>query len=514
MKGAPTSASDAVAADDTVAVSGDATASVDVADTGEGEETAVGVGDFFRRIYAVTYSKTVGLVIILLFALLVLFGVIFTQAPVDTWPDSAARADFLTQMTAKYGSAASFMGHLGLFHIFTTIGFYVVTIALAISIIGCTTHRIPQLWQRWRHPHVTVSPRFFEAARYRASVATDGPAAASMTTVVERLRAARYRVIEVDDHCAYADRFAWGGFGTVVAHLSFIVILGAFLLSGLASYSVVLNLPIGGAAVAVGHNTNLSVAVADYNESYDDATGQPTDYVSTLDVYQAGQLVKTQHVRVNTPLSLGAWTFYQYTGLGFAVDIQVVSADGSTLFDGTVPLQYYSTDNTLSIGIARIESLGLSIQVEVPVSGTAGVNNSLGLAAGQAAFLLFLDGQDAPDNMDDLGNGAANVDPGATYTHKDLNLTFLRETQTTGIKVRTDPGTVFVWIGGILLVIGMTVTFACRQRRLWLRTEDGHLLLASADKEDSGFRQNFVELVDQARDWFSVESSQPPTEGN
>ncbi|MCL2464831.1 MAG: hypothetical protein FWF28_07155, partial [Micrococcales bacterium] len=52
------------------------------------EEVTVGLGDFFKRIYAVTYSKTVGLIIILVFAVLILFGIVFTQAPSGTWGDA------------------------------------------------------------------------------------------------------------------------------------------------------------------------------------------------------------------------------------------------------------------------------------------------------------------------------------------------------------------------------------------------------------------------------------------
>ena len=468
------------------------------------DEAPITLGDFFRRLYAVTYSKGVGLAIILVFALLVLLGVVFEQAPAGTWDDPVARESFLTQMRSSYGGWTTLLSGLGLLHVFTSIGFYVVTIALAISIVGCTTHRIPQLWQRWRHPRTLVSPRFFTVARYRAEVPTGQGAQDGLATASASLRAQHFRVIEAGENSLYADKFAWGGFGTVAAHLSFIVILGAFLISGLASYATQLDAPIGGKAVPVGDGTGLSVAVTDYHEAYDAATGQPTDYMSHVVVYQDGQQVAEQDVRVNSPLSYGKWTFYQYSGLGQAFDVRVTSTNGQTLFDGTVPAQYTSNDGTLSIGVVRIDSLGLDVQVEAPVSGQAGLGNSLGLAPGQAGFIIYADGADSPDNMADLASGAATVDQGGSYTHEDLTLTFVRESQYTGIKARTDPGTVFVWIGGILLVVGMTVTFTCRQRRLWLRAEDGRLLLASADKEDSGFRQHFTEVVEQAGTWYQT----------
>ena len=467
------------------------------------DEAAVGLGDFFGRLYAVTYSKAVGLAVILVFAVLILAGVIFQQAPEGVWADPAARAAFLTKMATQYGGWAGLLGALGLFHVFTSIGFYVVSGALAVSILGCTTHRIPQLWQRWRHPRTLVSPRFFTAARYRAEVDTGLDAEGGLKAAARGLKEARHRVVPADDRSFYADRFAWGGFGTVVAHLGFIVILAAFVISGTGSYATVLNVPIGGASVPVGHGTDLAVAVTTYDEAFDQATGKPTDYVSHVVVSQGGQQVVERDVRVNTPLEHGGWAFHQYSPRGLAIEVRAVGADGATLFEGAVPQDHLSNDGTLAIGVFRVESLGVEVQVETPASGTAGLKNSLGLRAGQAAFLVFPDGATSPSNMSDLGSGGASVAPGASYTHKDLTLTFLRESHYTGIRVRTDPGTVWVWVGGVFLVVGMTVTFACRQRRYWVRAEDGRLLLASADKEDPGFRQDFVELTRRARTWYA-----------
>ena len=50
-----------------------------------------------------------------------------------------------------------------------------------------------------------------------------------------------------------------------------------------------------------------------------------------------------------------------------------------------------------------------------------------------------------------------------------LDLTFERETKYTGILIRHDPGTIWVWIGSALLVIGMCITSMFQYRRIWVR---------------------------------------------
>ncbi|MCL2316279.1 MAG: cytochrome c biogenesis protein ResB [Actinomycetia bacterium] len=460
-------------------------------------ETAVSIGDFFHRLYQITYSKVLGVVIILAMAVLVLIGVLVDQAP--AWNDPAARADFLAQARTKYADLTGVLRVTGAFHMFSSVGFYVVVAALAISITGCTVHRLPQLWQRWRHPRTHVSARFFTAARYRASVPAIASPQAAIGVAAARLRRQHYRVIEDGDTALYADKFGWGPFGTAASHLSFLIIMAAFLVSGLTGTSVLLNVPIGGAGVPVADGSSLAVKVTSYNQTADAATGRPTDYVSHVVLEDGGTVVAEQDVRVNSPLVYGPWTFHQYSPEGFSLDVSATNATGTVLFRGTVPQEYTNTDGSLSVGIFRIDSLGLNVQVETPASGQTSVPLTSGsLLPGQVIFVVYPDGADQPTAMDAI----APVDPGASITYGDLTLTFERESHYTGILVRTDPGTWLMWVGGILLVAGMTVTFMCRHRRLWVRAEDGRLLLASADKEDPGNRSYFTELTNQAPTWF------------
>ncbi|MDR1711539.1 MAG: cytochrome c biogenesis protein ResB [Propionibacteriaceae bacterium] len=445
--------------------------------------------EIWRRLYALTYSKTIGLIVILAMAVLVLAGAVIGQASAGTYDDPETAAAFLVQAQAKYGGWAVVMDWLGLFHVFTSPVFLVVVGALALSIVGCTTHRIPQLWRAWKHPKTRATDRFFTQARYHGQVAASLSDEQSLAVAQEKLRAGRWRVIaNSDGQSLYADRFAWGGFGTVVAHLSFIVILAAFAVSSLTSYEELLYLPAGGDAVEVGHDTGYTAAATTFQATYDD-DGRPLDYVSHVVVRAGAEIVGEQDVRVNEPLSVGGIRFHQTT-YGIAADVRAEQG-GQVLFSGSVPLRWRTTDQTLSVGEFRLESLGLTVQV---MTAASGVTDSE-LAAGQAYFQIYADG-----NTEPMTSGVA--EQGADLALGDLTLVFEREREYTGINVRSDPGAIWMWLGSILLVAGMMITFGCRQRRVWARWHDGSLQLASADKEDSGFRRQFEELLAQAQTWF------------
>ncbi|MDR0782484.1 MAG: cytochrome c biogenesis protein ResB [Propionibacteriaceae bacterium] len=452
------------------------------------DQVEVNFGEFFRRVYQVTYSKTIGLIIIITFAVFALLGAVFQQAPEGTYGDVDAKAQFLAAMQSKYGGWTSVLDFLGIFHVFTSIGFLVVCGALAISLIGCTTHRIPPLVERFRSPRVMVSERFYGAARYQGSVATELKPKKALIMAHDELKKARYRVIAGDETSLYADKWAWGGIGTVVAHLAFLMILCAFVVSGLTSYSSILPVWEGREAVAIVEGSSIKVEVTEIGAVFVDQ--RPEDYFSNLKLFDGDTLVAEQTIRVNTPLNYKGWGLHQ-ADYGPAVDVRLVNPSDEG-FVGTILLRT-KTSVGLTVGGIYLPERGVYVEVS---RVTPGVQRN-DLAPEEALFQVYSIASDGSDQL----IGMKILYPGETYEIGDLFITYDRESQYTGILVTRDPGAIWMWIGSGLLVIGMTITFTCRHRRVWVRAIKGELQFASADKEDSGFRRLFEELVAQAETW-------------
>ncbi|MDR1799018.1 MAG: cytochrome c biogenesis protein ResB [Bifidobacteriaceae bacterium] len=453
-------------------------------------------GEFFRRIYQVFYSKTVGLITILALAVLILIGALVVQTDASTYDDATAKAEFLAEMRAKYGGWTTLLNALGLFHVFSSIGFLVLVGLLAASIVACTTHRLPRLWEGFRHPKTHPSDQFFDRARYQAQVTATEPPSVATADVTNLLSRLHYRVVPdgANQQSLYADRFAWGGFGTVVAHLSFLVILAAFVISASTGVDEVRSLPVGGAAVAVGHDSGLEIAATNFEATYSDA-GQPLDYVSHLVVTRDGVTVAEQDVRVNEPLRYGGYKFHQ-NSYGLAADIKVTGPDGAALVDQSVPLQWTTTDGTAIVGTVELPGTGLAVDVFLPASGST----DSGIEPGNAVLRLVQTETGETLQM-------SQVQPGQPLAVGDYSLTFVRERQITGVLVRRDPGALWMWLGSILLVAAMCVTFACRPRRYWLRiTPAGTgatVRMASSDKADSAYQRHFNQLAAQISQLFA-----------
>jgi cytochrome c biogenesis protein len=456
---------------------------------------AVSPSDVLERLWRFFISMRTGLVLILGLGLLSLAGTLLEQAPAGMRGDKQAYASWLTQMRPKYGGWTSVLDRLGLFHVFTSIWFYGIVILLATSILACSVNRAPKLWTRAVHPQHRMSESFFSHAALRATLSSP----TDPTTAVDGLRAAltaqHYRT-EVEPETGgttyvYADRHRWAPFGTVVTHLSFVLILLGFVLSATTGFKdTQVAVPVG-TKVAVGHGTGLTVEATSFTDTYY-PDGSPKDYASDLVLYKGGKAVDSQTIRVNHPMSWGGVSFYQ-SFFGVAAAMTAKDSTGKTVYDGGVPMQWQSSDGKHSIGRFEVPSSGLTVYVVMAASGQVDPD----IKAGQVQLEIYRDTAKAPVATEVISQGKPTEVAGATFT-------FDRTRQFTGLIVKRDPGTVFVWIGSALMVVGIYLVLFFPHRRLWLRVRrtsaGSEIGCAAARREsahrDTQFESTFRSLVD------------------
>ncbi len=440
--------------------------------------------ELFGWMYRLFYSKTFGLLIILAFAVLSFFGAILPQETSVQRASDAAHQRFLVEVSQSLGGWTTPLDALGLFHVFSSTAFFIVVAALALSILACTTHRIPELWNRVYHPRVHVSSRFFDKARYRGRVSITTNADQPKETLEKVLRSKGWRVEsdpQAPERRLYADRHAWSGVGTVLAHISFIMILAAFVASSRFGIDEPLTVPVGG-SVEIGHGTGLTVFAHSFTDTYAQ-DGTALDYVADLSVLRGEQEVARQEVRVNEPLSIEGYRLHQTT-FGNAVDVKVESESGDELFSGSVPLTWTTSDRSEVYGRADLSD-GRIVVVATAASGKVASS----IPPGNAIVEIH----------DDEASGARSqkqIRQGETTSFEGLTFTFERERQYTGLTLRKDPGEIWMWIGSALLIIGMSVTFLLQYRRLWVDIGDEAVRFGSVSRLDVSFERVFSRIVE------------------
>ncbi|MEP7369630.1 MAG: cytochrome c biogenesis protein ResB [Dermatophilaceae bacterium] len=450
---------------------------------------AVAASDITERIWGFFISMRTGLLLILALGVLSLIGTLLVQTPAGLASDPADYAGWLASIHSKYGGWTPVFDKLGFFAVFTSIWFKAVMVLLTTSVLACSINRAPRLWKLAFHPHTRMGQSFFTHAPLGASVVV--PAEPDETTdyVREVLKAHRFRTVTDPDDGEvnlYADRFRWGPFGTVMAHVSFVIILLGFFLSATTGFkNTGLVVPVG-STVQVGNGTGLSVKAVSFNDAYY-PDGSPSDYASDLILYKNGAQVERQTIRVNHPMKAGGVSFFQ-SFFGEAAAMKVTDGDGKTLYHDAAALQYQSKDGTHSIGKFDIKGKGLTVYVVDVASGRSDPN----IKAGQLQLEVDQAGKTEPVATQVVDQGSPTTIAGLTYT-------FERTRQYTGLIVAHDPGAPFVWVGSTLLVLGLFMVFFFPHRRVWVRirkTSGGsEVLCASTIKRDLAFKPQFHQIV-------------------
>lgn len=435
-------------------------------------------------------SMRTGLWLILVLGLLTLAGTMISQAPPEALADPASFERWYEGgPQQKYGGWAPIIAALGLFRVFSTWYFLALFALLATSILACSINRAPRLWRTATQPRVAMREAFFTHAPLRSAFDLPMDAEAAAQRVREGLRTARFRPVDAAADGGtdlYGDKFRWAPFGTVLAHLSFVIILLGFVVSAAFGFRDSQFIAPVGVPVEVGHGTGMTVVAHSFHDSYYD-NGKPKDYVSDLELFVDGVPVARQDIRVNEPLIHDDVWFHQaFFGVGADV---VVTEGGQEVFKDTVSMGWRSNDGTTTIGEFSIPGKELKLYVAQAASGQVLPN----LPAGSLAFEVYRLGNETPVSTKVVPQGGSAEIEGLTFT-------FERNRQYTGLTVKRDPGSIVVWVGSALLILGSCLVFFLPHRRVWARVRtngDGtaRVMLGAPNKRDPGMEPVFAELL-------------------
>jgi len=443
--------------------------------------------DVFDMVWRFFCSTRLALILILIIASASLAGTVLLQAPAGTSADPVQYAQWLPQARAKYGSVADLLSVLQLLDVFNSIWFRLL---LAMNIIVCTLNRWNGLWRSISRPRVRMGDGFFRKASHSVVLSANGAVVgAAADAVGEGLASQRYRVVvEREDSRVYlyADKNRFGKLGTMLNHLSLVLILtGAIAGSVLGFRDREFMVPVGSER-PVGHGTALTLRVDQFIDEYY-PEGPPKDFRSDAVLFDNGVEVGRHTIRVNDPLEYNGIRFYQ-SFFGPAAVVEVKDASGKVLYGDGVSLAWRSKEDR-PVGSFTVPQSGLEVYIVGPVSGKT---DTL-IPAGQMRVETYRLGVRVPEAMENLVMGRPKK-------IGDLEYTFVREVQFTGLQVAKDPGAPLIWLASTLLVVGLIMVFYLPHRRIWVvcRTDQEkgtQVVLGATARRDVGFDEEFRRVV-------------------
>ena len=431
---------------------------------------------------------------IIMLALLAVVGMTIRQLPGFAFRSAGDYATAMAGIHARYdtvlgASVVGVMERLQLFHVFTSTWFSIGLIVLIVSILVCTIDRTPRLWRQSAEIRVVQPDAYFDLKLPDRVRIAPGLDAQSVERVLRR-HGFRVRLAEdLGTRYLYGDRHRWVKMATLISHLGLIL----FLIGGavtsrfgdeqglvVAEGATLTVQPIGTPGLLLVRNNGFSAPGIE--------TGQASDFVTDLSVYQDGALLARKSIRVNDPLRAGGYTFHQ-NGFGPAPDLEIKALDGSILWTGPVPL----TDSAGGLPFGTLPVPGRGIGLQLLLDRTAD-------RVGTLLLLPYVVTGLNPDGTNAVQTGfPLTVTRGATasFDALDFTVTLTGFTNYTLLIAKRDPGQGIIWGAFGSLIVGLAITFYLPRRRVWARLgTDGTLALVGRSDRYVDFEREFGQLVD------------------
>jgi cytochrome c biogenesis protein len=389
---------------------------------------------------------------------------------------------------------------LGFFDMYHSWWFILLLYLLTVNLVACSIKRLPHIWKIITEPVTVLSAALEKSLSNVATIKSSAEPGALKERVVAFLKAefAEPGVVESDGAWhLFAQKTPWCRLSVYFVHLSVIVIFIGALIGSLFGYKGFVNILEGesiskvesrsGKMLDLGFSLRLEqFSVAHY------PSGAPKEFKSILTVLENGKPVPgytNARVIVNDPLTYKGITFYQSSY-------------------GNAGNYFFTVSNLDGTNAASLTVEGKS-SVQLPDGSSMHVTEA---TRDVSEFVKDLSG---PAAQVELHTPDGKAESFVVYAnHPELNLQHAKEhgkgpvlhykgaqeRMYTGLQVAKDPGVEIVWLGCLLMVIGIYVAFFMSHRRIWVRIQHGTVTIGgNASKNQGSFQHTFDGLVDKLK---------------
>jgi len=398
------------------------------------------------------------------------------------------------------------MGFMDMYHSWWFITFLVV---FSVNLIICSLDRLPGRMKVIKQPlNPLKKDRFTTAYPIKKELSLNVSSDAAKNAVRNVVRKAGFNVQEVSEEGMiqiYSQKGAYTRLGVYVTHLSILLIFLGAVIGIFFGFNGYLNLPEGFTSDVAysrqggqAHPLGFVIKCDDFDVEYYRESDMPRDYKSWLKVINpsTGAVEMQKVIEVNEPLRYNGYTFYQSSygpmpeGQGIREFIfNVVSNQGKSENVRLTEGQSFSIPGTDIQGTVKDFSPALAFRQD-------------------GSTYTYGDMMTNPAVYIDFTTKGKNVYSGwilkrypQTWNLPDNNrieFVDLWGAQYTGLQVRKDPGVWIVYLGCIIMGIGLYTTFFMSHRKLWLAlipSEKKLLIAATANKNRPAFERKIDGMI-------------------
>jgi cytochrome c biogenesis protein len=442
---------------------------------------------FLQQIWDFFCSLKLTLFILITLALTSIIGTIIPQYPnIDEryWATISASRKLMYEK-------------LGFFDMYHSWWFLALLALFSINLIACSIKRLPHVFTFVSEPTTILSEtqqKIFMHKELKLQSSLDESRDKLALFLTSHVSPPIITKVDKQYHL-FAQKNPWCRLGVYVVHLSILVIMTGTIIGNIWGYkgfvSIVEGETINSIKARSGKDISLGFEVKcdQFTVTFYDAPGgggpsqMPKEFKSILTLTENGKEVpgyKNARVVVNEPLSYKGITFYQ-SSYGPA-------NDPSNFFFSVKQRESGKTEQiVLRPGVQTRLSDGRSVSIvdltDNPGEGMAAVLGVSDKATEPKFFKVFKNNP----GLDDLRGDRLVF----TFTGTDARMY-------TGLQVNKDPGVWVVWIGCIMMCLGLCIAFFMSHKRVWIVVQHGYArIYGNASKNQPAFLIEFEGLAEE-----------------
>ena len=389
---------------------------------------------------------------------------------------------------------------LGFFDMYHSWWFILLLCLLTVNLVACSIKRLPHIWKIITRPQTVFDNGLEQSLSGVVSFNNHDEPKKIKERIADILKADFADPLVTDADGAwhlFAQKNRWSRLSVYCVHLSVIIIFIGAIIGSLFGYKGFVNILEGESVSRVMLRSEkeidlgFSVLCEKFSVAYYN-TGAPKEFKSILTVFENGKPVPDyEHVRVivNDPLSYKGITFYQSSyGNAGNYHFTVSDPDGK----GTVPLSVNSNSSVTLPDGSSMHVIEATEDIAPYAQGLSGPAVQVELHSPNGTSEQFVVYANHPElNI----QHARQHKGGAVIHYKGADLRMY-----TGLQVAKDPGVWIVWLGCLLMVIGVYAAFFMSHRRIWVRIQDGTVTVGgNASKNQASFLLFLDGLVDKLK---------------
>lgn len=361
---------------------------------------------------------------------------------------------------------------------------------LAASLVVCSIGRFLPLWRSLHSPASQIAGPFVShlPARFTYPVPQEQSPLASLAAL---LKARRYRVRLDDAGGLYAEKGRWGRWGPYITHIGLLVILAGAMSRAIPGAYFDAFIWVQDGATARVPQTSWYVRNNRFAVEYYPGGG-PKAYHSDLSIIEAGRVVQRATVAVNQPLTYKGVQLYQQSFRQELADATVtVRERGREAPLGSLAVDLAQPQSQYAVGEYRLQVRDYFPDFVLDAGGTPTSRSSL---ARNPAFVLqvWRPGLAPTLQWFFLLHPELQLDPASPLI---LDTQVAESVSTTGLQVKRDRGVPVIYLGLLLVSLGVFASFYLSHRRYWARVEGDWVLVGGwAYRHPRGLRAEMAGL--------------------